>query len=124
MLRTLHDGLYFGAGSNIRLAMFPHQRKVLERVQEELVSDPVTLLQRLAEIPTLLARPVNTFLYLATDAEQLVSHYGSGLPLLANILNTSKENTRWDQQQTKQLHNHHRNCFANNAETIYHLHLH
>ena len=38
-----------------------------------------------------LAKPENAFVYLATNADELIQHYGSGLPLLHSLFNTSAE---------------------------------
>ena len=38
-----------------------------------------------------LARPESAFVYLATNADKLVRHFGSGLPLLSSLFNVSAE---------------------------------
>jgi hypothetical protein len=93
VLRSLHDGLYFSSDSNIHHSSFLRQKTSLEGILEEIKTDSQSVIDELYGIIRSLAKPENAFVYLATDADELVRHFGSGLPLLHSLFNTSADLT-------------------------------
>ena len=89
VLRSLHDGLYFRKDSNI--ASFLKQQKFLEGILEAIKTEPGTVTEELYGIIRNLAKPENACLYLATNAEELIKHFGSGLPSLQTLFIASSE---------------------------------
>ena len=91
VLRSLHDGLYFSSDSNIHHTSFLRQKKFLDGILQEMKTNPQSVTEELYGIMKSLAKPENAFVYLATNADELIQHYGSGLPLLHSLFNTSAE---------------------------------
>jgi Zn-dependent M16 (insulinase) family peptidase len=91
VLRSLHDGLYFSNQSNIHHTSFLRQKAFLDGLLEEIKTDSQSVIAELYGMINTLARPKNAFVYLATDADELVKHFGSGLPLLNALFNVSAE---------------------------------
>merc|ERR1719350_332061 len=91
VLRSLHDGLYFSNQSNIHHTSFLRQKAFLDGLLEEIKKDSQSVIAELYGMINTLARPKNAFVYLATDADELVKHFGSGLPLLNALFNVSAE---------------------------------
>ena len=77
--------------SNIHHTSFLRQKKFLDGILETIKTDHGSVTEELYEIIRTLAKPENVFLYLATNAEELIKHFGSGLPLLQTLFNASSE---------------------------------
>merc|ERR1711892_799888 len=91
VLRSLHDGLYFSNESNIHHSSFLRQKTFLDGLLKEIKTDSKSVIDELYGMIQTLARPESAFVYLATDADELVRHFGSGLPLLNTLFNVSAE---------------------------------
>jgi len=89
VLSALFDGLYFSNKSNVYHASFLRQKAFLDSIINELDTNPDKVLNELNTIIKTLARPDNSFMYMATDATELTTHYGKGLPLLNNLFNNT-----------------------------------
>merc|ERR1712106_281690 len=89
VLRSLHDGLYFSNESNIHQTSFLRQKSFLDGLLVEIKTNSQSVIEELYGMIRTLARPESAFLYLATDADELVRHFGSGLPLLNTLFNAS-----------------------------------
>ena len=81
--------MYFRKDSNI--ASFLKQQKFLEGILEAIKTEPGTVTEELYGIIRNLAKPENACLYLATNAEELIKHFGPGLPLLQTLFNATYE---------------------------------
>lgn len=99
VLRSLSDGLYFNRESNIYHTSILRQKKVLDGVLEKIKTAPGEMITELAEIISVLARPENAFVYLATDSEELRNTYGPSLPVLHNLFNESSTSTTVERQE-------------------------
>jgi len=91
VLRSLHDGLYFSNESNIHHTSFLRQKAFLDGLLKEIEKDGPSVINELYGMIETLAKPENAFVYLATNADELVKHFGSGLPLLNSLFNVSAE---------------------------------
>merc|ERR1712106_545656 len=89
VLRSLHDGLYFSNESNIHQTSFLRQKSFLDGLLVEIKTNSQSVIEELYGMIRTLARPESGFVYLATDADELVRHFGSGLPLLNTLFNAS-----------------------------------
>eukprot|EP00090_Calanus_glacialis_P042967 TRINITY_DN7610_c0_g1_i2.p1 TRINITY_DN7610_c0_g1~~TRINITY_DN7610_c0_g1_i2.p1 ORF type:complete len:536 (-),score=116.90 TRINITY_DN7610_c0_g1_i2:68-1495(-) len=91
VLSSLYDGLYFRKDSNIHHTSFLRQKKFLDGILETIKTVPGSVTEELYGIIRTLAKPENAFLYLATNTEELIKHFGPGLPLLQTLFNASSE---------------------------------
>jgi len=91
VLRSIHDELYFSKESNIHHTNFIRQKKFLEEVLERLKNDSQSVIDELYTMIQVLSMPENVFVYLATDADELIKHFGKGLPVLNSLINSSSE---------------------------------
>jgi len=91
VLRSLHDGLYFSNKSNIHHTSFLRQKTFLDKLLEEIKTDSQSVIAELYNMIETLAKPENAFVYLATNADELVRHFGRDLPLLNSLFNVSTE---------------------------------
>jgi len=89
VVRSLSDGLYFNNESNIHHTSILRQKRFLEGVLEQIKTEPGEIINELYETISVLVRPENVFLYLATDAEELRKTYGETLPILRTLFNES-----------------------------------
>ena len=91
VLRSLSDALYFNSSSNIHHASFLRQKVFLEQVLDDMRTDPEKIINELYEVINKLGRPDNSFIYLATDADQLKDVLGPQLLDLNKIFPNSDE---------------------------------
>ena len=89
VLRSLHNGLYFSNKSNIHHTSFLRQKTFLSGLLEEIKTDSQSIIDELYGLIRTLARPESAFVYLATNADELVRYFGSGLPMLSSLFNVS-----------------------------------
>ena len=98
------------------------QSRVLEELQENLKTEPDSLISELYQIVEQLARPDNALVYLATKVSQLTREYGPDLPVLRSLLNTSSSPSEAGEVGTRYVikseHEHRNRSAANNNQHL------
>ena len=116
VLRSLDNGLYFSSDSNIHHTSFLRQKKFLDAVLEEIKTDAQSVIEELYTMVRTLATPQNAFVYLATNAEDLINHFGKDLPLLRSLFNSTDKSVPTDLSERYVIKSEHE--YRNMAGTV------
>jgi len=88
----LFNGLYFDNTTPMHYAGFQVQKHFLTKLKKEIRSNITSVLSDLYEIVDILAKPERSFVYIASNAEDLARVYGSDLTVFKKIFNSTSNN--------------------------------
>ena len=74
---ALYDNIYFNDTSVMHHASFLRQKKVLEKVSDQLETSPGLFISKLHDLRKLLVTPKTSFVHMATNVKQLNQMFGS-----------------------------------------------
>jgi len=103
----LFNGLYFDNTTYKHYTGHQTQKHFLTKLKEEIKTNVDSVINELHEMIDMLAIPERSFVYVAADAKDLTSNYGSDLPLLNTIFNSSSSNADIDLNERFELRREH-----------------
>ena len=94
MNSALFDNLFFDKKNNIYYSSFLRQQKFLEKVSDQIQDNPGVLLAKLHQLKSLIIRPKNLFVQMATSLERLNESFPNAAKPWINLFEKESDASR------------------------------
>jgi Zn-dependent M16 (insulinase) family peptidase len=93
IVSAVYDNIFFNNQTYLHASSFLRQKQFLEKVKDELDSNPDVLINKLQELRRTIVKSKNTFVYVNTNLKQLVDAHGeNAAKVWTNFFKTENEN--------------------------------